>query len=183
MRNRKWAPTQSAASCAVTAKGLTGFSGSKIIVHTTFLGGGLGRKIEQDYISQAIQTAMQLYQKTGSGIVKLMWPREEDFSNDQYRPKALVRVRAGLDSYGRVALAYRTVTPGISWRSTGPRTTVPSRRHNCRDSAAIDGVAKGRYGFVARRVEHVPLPRADSSGLPAFSWMLDQPVRAGARAR
>jgi DNA gyrase subunit A len=68
-------------SLATTAKTLTGLSTSQIIVHTTFLGGGLGRKFEVDFVSQAIQAAMQLYQKTGAGVLKLMWPREEDVVN------------------------------------------------------------------------------------------------------
>ena len=34
------------------------FPASQITVHTTFLGGGLGRKFEVDYVSQAIQVAL-----------------------------------------------------------------------------------------------------------------------------
>jgi len=58
-------------------------------VHTTFLGGGLGRKIEQDYISQAIQTAMAVPNKP----VKLTWMREEDFANDNFRPMAAINLK------------------------------------------------------------------------------------------
>ena len=56
-----WAPTQSASSVIATAVAITGLPADSIVVHTTFLGGGLGRKIEQDYVSQAIQTAMALH--------------------------------------------------------------------------------------------------------------------------
>src|SRR5208283_4673120 len=72
-----WAPTQAASWVQGTAAALTGLPLSKITVHTTLLGGGLGRKIEQDYIAQAVQVAMAIKKP-----VKLTWPREEDFGKD-----------------------------------------------------------------------------------------------------
>ena len=65
--------------------------GQQITIHATYLGGGLGRKAGVDFISQAVQVRMALGKP-----VKLMWPREEDFTHDQYRPMALVRARAAL---------------------------------------------------------------------------------------
>ena len=53
----------------------------KVTIHTTSLGGGLGRKAEQDFVSQAVQVGMALGKP-----VKLMWPREEDFSNISTAP-------------------------------------------------------------------------------------------------
>lgn len=147
-----WAPTQNAAGCVNTAKGITGLTADKVIVHTTALGGGLGRKIEQDYISQAVQTAKQLYERGGSGVVKLMWTREEDTLNDQFRPMALVRVQAGIDSAGAVALKYRAVSPSIRQQ----RQADPSIPLAAADSSSIEGAKGSRYGFAARLVEHVP---------------------------
>jgi isoquinoline 1-oxidoreductase beta subunit len=47
--------------------------------------------------------------------VKLMWPREEDFRHDQYRPMAMVKARAGLDVDGNVVgWSYRNVSPSIT---------------------------------------------------------------------
>ncbi|OYU93547.1 MAG: hypothetical protein CFE45_20740, partial [Burkholderiales bacterium PBB5] len=93
VRCEVWAPTQSAKGALQLVVNLTGLLPSQVIVHTTFLGGGLGRKAEQDFIGQAVQVAMKIGRP-----VKLMWPREEDFTHDQYRPMALVRARAGLDA-------------------------------------------------------------------------------------
>ena len=154
-----WAPTQNASSVVNTAKTLTGFTGDKVIVHTTLLGGGNGRKIEQDYTSQAIQTAMALYAKTNPtpATVKTMWSREDDFTNDQNRPMALVRVKMGIDATGNVSMLYRTVGPGIGWRTVGPGEMYPPASATKADNASIDGAANSRYGFKARRVEHVPL--------------------------
>jgi isoquinoline 1-oxidoreductase beta subunit len=74
-----WAPTQAAGWVVNTATKLTKLLSSAIVVHTTFLGGGLGRKIEQDYIWQAIQVALVVKKP-----VKLTWRREEDLWKAQF---------------------------------------------------------------------------------------------------
>jgi isoquinoline 1-oxidoreductase beta subunit len=102
-----WVPTQAASWVQATAMSITGLPASAITVHPTLLGGGLGRKIEQDYVAQAITVA-----KAVGKPVKLTWRREEDLSHDQYRPMGLVRVRLGADAKGAVtSLAVRTVAP------------------------------------------------------------------------
>jgi len=156
-----WAPTQSSGAVATTAKGLTGLNADQIIVHTTFLGGGLGRKFEVDFVSEAIQAAMQLYQKTGSGAVKLMWPRDEDFTYDQFRPMSLVRVQLGLHN-GAVSLKYRAVSPSIRQQ----RQADPTLPLTTADSLAVEGAAGSNYGFLARQVEHVWHP----AGVPVGYW-------------
>ena len=50
-------------------------------------------------MSQAVQVGMALGRP-----VKVMWPREEDFTHDQYRPMALIKAEAG-DRWGN--LVYR----------------------------------------------------------------------------
>jgi isoquinoline 1-oxidoreductase subunit beta len=156
-----WAPTQSAGAVATTTKALTGLNTDQIIVHTTFLGGGLGRKFEVDFVSQAIQTAMQLYQKTGVGAVKLMWPREEDFANDQYRPMSLTQVQLGINN-GAVSLKYRAVSPSIRQQ----RQADPTAPLAAADSLAVEGAAASNYGFYSRQVEHVWHP----AGVPVGYW-------------
>ncbi|MEZ5353839.1 MAG: molybdopterin cofactor-binding domain-containing protein [Bryobacteraceae bacterium] len=104
-----YAPTQNGRGVLSLAMQLTGLPESKIKVITTYLGGGLGRKAEQDFVSQAIQVAMAVGKP-----VKLMWPREEDFTRDQYRPMAVVGVSAGIDNSGNITgWKYRNVSPSI----------------------------------------------------------------------
>lgn len=138
-----WASTQAQGATLATAMRLTGLPANKITVHTTFLGGGNGRKIEQDYIAQAIRVA-----KAVRRPVKLTWSREEDFKNGQYRPMALVRVRAGTLSNG-------TVT---SWTSRNVSQSILGQRipgFAVVDSQAVDGSVHLRYRFHERRVEWV----------------------------
>jgi isoquinoline 1-oxidoreductase beta subunit len=124
-------------------------------VHTTYLGGGLGRKAEQDFISQAVQVAMALQRP-----VKLMWPREEDFTHDQYRPMALVRARAGLDANGQVAgWTYRNVSPSI----LAQRGSVLGPAG---DSQGWEASRELPYAFGARLTEYVTHP----SPIPVGFW-------------
>ena len=149
-----WAPTQAAAWVQQTAAGLTGVAPTQITVHTTFLGGGLGRKIEQDYVSQAVQVAMAVKKP-----VKLTWRREEDFAHDQYRPFALVNVKATLAS-GRIgAWSYRNVSQAI----LGQRGWLPP---GAVDSQATEGSTGLPYNLGTHIVEWVPLP----AGIPVGFW-------------
>ncbi|HSQ81587.1 MAG TPA: molybdopterin cofactor-binding domain-containing protein [Casimicrobiaceae bacterium] len=149
-----WAPTQAAAWTQATAAGLTGLPASQITVHTTLLGGGLGRKIEQDYVSQAVQVAIAVKKP-----VKLTWRREEDFAHDQYRPFALVNVKAKLASGKIAAWSYRNVSQAI----LGQRGWLPP---GAVDSQATEGSTDLPYDLGTHIVEWVPLP----AGIPVGFW-------------
>jgi len=150
-----WAPTQSAKSVLALVSSLTGLPPQSIVVHVTYLGGGLGRKAELDFVSQAVQVAMAVQRP-----VKLMWPREEDFTHDQYRPMALVHGRAGLDANGAVTgWTYRNVSPSI----LGQRGLVLGPTG---DSQGIEGAQSLPYSFGARLTEWVSHP----SPIPVGFW-------------
>ena len=105
-----WAPTQNQAGCVQAATALTGLPADKVKVHTTLLGGGLGRKYELDFVRFAIQVA----KASGGKPVKVMWSREEDFTHDAYRPASLCQLTAGLDASGTpVGITSRTVSQSI----------------------------------------------------------------------
>lgn len=150
-----YAPTQSARSVLTLAVSMTGLSSAQINVHTTLLGGGLGRKAEVDFIGQALQVAMALNRP-----VQMVWPREEDFGHDQYRPMAVVRVRAGLDNTGGVtSWAYRNVSPSI----LGQRGVTLGARGDSQGYEASQGLP---YSFGSRLVEWVSHP----SPIPVGFW-------------
>lgn len=150
-----WAPTQSAKSALTLVMALTGMTAAQVKVNVTALGGGLGRKAELDFISQAVQVAMAVKKP-----VKLMWPREEDFTHDQYRPMALVRVRAGLNKSGQVlGWTYRNVSPSI----LGQRgLTLPATG----DSQGYEASQGLPYDFGARLTEWV----SHTAAIPVGFW-------------
>ncbi|MEO3691003.1 xanthine dehydrogenase family protein molybdopterin-binding subunit [Roseateles paludis] len=154
-----WAPTQSAKSALTLVMALTGMTAAQVTIHVTALGGGLGRKAEMDFISQAVQVGMAIGTTFGKPV-KLMWPREEDFTHDQYRPMALVRVRAGLNKTGQVlGWAYRNVSPSI----LGQRgSTLPATG----DSQGYEGANALPYDFGSRLTEWV----SHTAPIPVGFW-------------
>ena len=150
-----WAPTQNGKGVLALANLLTLLDPSLITVHTTYLGGGLGRKAEQDFVSQAIQIAMAIQKP-----VKLFWPREQDFTRDQYRPMAVIHGKAGLDNSGNITgWAYRNVSPSIlAQRGVGLGPTG--------DSQGSEGSQALPYNIGARVTEWVNHP----SPIPVGFW-------------
>ena len=148
-----WVPTQAASWVQSTAMAITGLPASAVTVHPTLLGGGLGRKIEQDYVAQAITVS-----KAVGKPVKLTWRREEDLSHDQYRPMGLVRVRLGADGAGRLtSLATRTVAPSpLAQRGW----MAPTGNDN------VEGAEGLPYASPNRLVEYVRHPAA----VPVGFW-------------
>ena len=90
-----WAPTQNQDGAQEIAAKITGLSYDKINVYTTYLGGGFGRRIEVDYVAEAVQIS-----KAIKAPVKVVWTREEDMRHDVYRPATYNVLRAGLSDKG-----------------------------------------------------------------------------------
>lgn len=146
-----WAPTQGQQFTIPTIQQITGLTPAQIIVHTTFLGGGFGRKIAQDYVAQAVTIA----KKVGKPV-KLTWSREQDFKNDLYRPCSTIRVQAALDANNNVsAMLYRNVSPSITAQQGNPE-----------DTGAVAGAVGLPYPIVNRRIEFVPNP----ADIPLGYW-------------
>ena len=53
-----WAPTQVPGMARAVAAQVAGVSVDQVTVHVTQLGGGFGRRLEVDYVAQAVQVAM-----------------------------------------------------------------------------------------------------------------------------
>jgi isoquinoline 1-oxidoreductase beta subunit len=149
-----WAPTQSAQGVVSTAQQVTGLAANAITVHQTLLGGGLGRKLENDFVAQAIQVAMAISQP-----VMLVYPREEDFANDQYRPFGLINVKAAVDGNTVPAWKYRIVAPSVLGQHGFLTPGDP-------DIMATGGATGLSYPFGASRMEWVPHP----AGIPVGFW-------------
>ena len=115
-----WVPTQGAATALATAAVAAGVPNDKVVVHSTMLGGGFGRRgAIQEYIGQAVLIAKEF-----SEPVKLVWTREEDVRHDFYRPFGMARLVAGLDADG-MPIAWKIRLAGPSFVAT----LVPELRH------------------------------------------------------
>ena len=139
-----WAPTQVPDAAYQTATSLCP-PGTVITLVNTLAGGGFGRKLELDYIIEAIQVAFACPGKP----VKLTWSREEDFTNDHYRPMAMTAIQAAASpSTGKItAWKNRIVTPSIAVAKGGNPALV--------DSSAVEGAVALPYAMTAKLVEFV----------------------------
>ena len=105
-----WAPTQVANDVQEGVAKLLGLPVSAVTVNVTFLGGGFGRRLQNDDALEAAQVS-----KAVSAPVKVVWTRQDDMQHDYYRPNSLNRFTAALDVQGKpVAFSNRMIIPSIS---------------------------------------------------------------------
>jgi aerobic-type carbon monoxide dehydrogenase small subunit (CoxS/CutS family) len=152
-----WVGTQVPTRVVDTVRKITGLPAEKIVVHNHLLGGGFGRRLEIDMVSQAAKIARQV-----NAPVKVMWAREEDIRHDMYRPYYYDRISAGLDANGKpVAWQHRIVGSSILARF------APSAVKNGVDPDAVEVAADLPYDlpnqfidYVRQEPRHVPTSRA-----------------------
>ena len=129
-----WVPTQHPQGALDAAKSLLQTGLKKYIakvldkvgaeemikIHPTLLGGGFGRRLEQDFVIQAVEISS----KVGLPI-KLIWSREEDIQHDFYRPYTYHRIEADI-AEDSVILDWRHRIVGPTHgRSVGGSTHLP----------------------------------------------------------
>lgn len=90
-------PTQVPGSAAAIASRITDLAPDKIEMKMTRVGGGFGRRLSVDYVTEAVLISKKLGKP-----VQVLWPREEDMTNDLYRPAGMYSLKAGLDAAGKV---------------------------------------------------------------------------------
>ena len=152
-----WAGSQVVGRAQATAAEVTGLPLDKVTVHNQFLGGGFGRRLEVDYVTQAVRIAKQV-----DHPVKVVWSREEDVQHDMYRPYYYDRISAGLDRAGMpVAWSHR-----ITGSSIIARWLPPAFKNNL-DIDAVDGAIDLPYAIPNVTVEYV---RHEPPGIPTAFW-------------
>jgi isoquinoline 1-oxidoreductase beta subunit len=140
-----WAPTQNQGGIKGMAVKVTGLKPEQVFVHTTYLGGGFGRRFETDFAEEAVTIA-----KITGKPVKVIWTREEDIQNDFYRPANYTKIEAGLDDKGKVtAWSHKIVCQSIFAR------VFPSMMKNGIDNAAVEGVTDLEYEVPNLLAEYV----------------------------
>jgi len=107
-----WAPTQVPQRVQKSVADLLKIEPEAVTVHVTFLGGGFGRRLEDDYAVEAAQVAQRLDRP-----VQVVWSREDDMRHDFYRPASYHRLRGALDAEGwPAAFDHTFVSPSLAAR-------------------------------------------------------------------
>ena len=105
-----WAPVQSPGQARDDIAKALGIKPEEMVLHTTLLGGGFGRKSKCDF---AIEAAW-LSREVGGAPVKVVWTREDDLQHGFYHTVTAERFEAGLDANNKVvAWRHRSAAPTI----------------------------------------------------------------------
>ncbi|MBK5967539.1 MULTISPECIES: xanthine dehydrogenase family protein molybdopterin-binding subunit [Thiorhodovibrio] len=176
-----WVGTQAQTRTQQTAIEITGLPQEKVWVHTLFLGGGFGRRSEQDFVRDAVSLAKQ----TGRPV-KVIWSREDDIQHDYYRPATYNRLAAALDSDGKpLAWRHRIAGPSIRARNSA------QVRESGMDGSSVEGAKNLPYAIdnleVTYAMVNPPVPvgywRSVGSSQNAFvtEAFFDELARAAGR--
>ncbi len=148
-----WLGSQAPMRALQLAVAASGLKPEQIEIHNCFLGGGFGRRSINDEIRQAILVAKQVGKP-----VKLVWTREEDMTQDRYRPQAAVRMKAAFGGDGMPTAFDARIAVGSIMRSIGR-----SKVENGIEAQAVEGFVNIPYAIPSLRVgcmlknTHVPV--------------------------
>jgi isoquinoline 1-oxidoreductase beta subunit len=154
-----WAPTQNRFGVFLAAiKGL-GFPPQNVKINVTLLGGGFGRRAENDYAFDAgfIAKAMP------GQPIKVIWTREDDIQYSKPRPLTVQRLEAGLDAQGNlVAFHHRIVSESIYARFAPPAF----EKAGGRDLPVCEGAFEPTYGYPNFELDYL----REQRGIDVAVW-------------
>ena len=87
-----WAPTQNRNDAKAALVETFALKEEQIEFNTTLMGGGFGRRAQEDFVLEAAAIAKQV-----PWPVKVIWSREDDIQHDFYRPLNAQRIQASLN--------------------------------------------------------------------------------------
>lgn len=120
-----WTGTQNQTLARRDVEEITGLAFEDIDIHTTYLGGGFGRRGNNDFIQQAVKIATRTARP-----VQLIWSREEGTRHGFYRPAYAARMRARCSPEGLDAVHIRIAGRNILDRYiSGPLTRTSLYTH------------------------------------------------------
>jgi len=157
-----WTGTQFQTMDQQVAARITGLKPEQVEIHTTFLGGGFGRRATptSDFVSEAVHVA-----RAAKAPVKTVWTREDDMHGGYYRPAYVHRARIGLGGDG-MPMVWHHVMVGQSITTGTP--FEPFTVKNGVDTTSVEGVADSAY------LKSVPNHRVDlhspKLGIPVLWW-------------
>ena len=135
-----WVGSQNGDASLAAAAEAAGLKLSQVKVNKHHLGGGFGRRGQQDYTRQAVLIAKQVPGRA----IKLIWSREEDMQHGFYRPITQAKMTAGLDAAGNVT--------GLHMRISGQSILAhlaPQRMENGVDMIQFQGLIAAEFGYLA----------------------------------
>ncbi|MDG6400656.1 molybdopterin-dependent oxidoreductase [Pseudomonas quasicaspiana] len=160
-----WVGCQAPGFAQMGAAKVAGLPVDKVVIHNQLIGGGFGRRLESDFIFQAVDIARQL-----SYPIKLIWSREEDMTHDKYRPHYVDRMNAALGKDGKpVGWEHRIAGASVMAAYVGklPESGV--------DADAVEVAIDPVYKLDNLQVRYI---RQDPEVIPVSWWRGVGPLRS-----
>ncbi len=159
-RLKLWVPTQTPSLAVSVAARVAGIDEDAVDLVVTLLGGGFGRRLDNDMVAQVVQLARAME----GTPVQLLWTREQDMAHDFYRPAAVVRMTGMLSAEGEL----------IGWdtksASGAPGQHLLNRAFGLPmmgpDKTTVEGLYDHCYEIPHQLVSHVTV----ESALPLGTW-------------
>jgi isoquinoline 1-oxidoreductase beta subunit len=147
-----WAGSQGNSIARDTAARVAGLSNDQVRFHSTFMGGGFGRRAEMDFVEQATAVAIQFPGRP----IKLTWSRPQDIRHGTTRPAAVARVRGAVGANGSIAMNYAVAAQSVS-ASYGTRVPSPRRVDDRDDRYIVAPSDRPAYRIDNMKVWYVPV--------------------------
>ena len=148
-----WCPSQSPDWARSAIAKELGLKEQQVIVHTTFMGGGFGRRYIGDYPTEAAQVARHV-----DGPVQLVWSREDDMMHDFYRPASCHKLEGALNGKAKIqAWSHHIASTSIRVQWDPPAKVKP-------ESAEIGGAVNPPYPLPAFKLAYTPVDSAVPRG-------------------
>jgi len=158
-----WTGTQVPADARKAAATRLNLAVDKVTVHNRLMGGGFGRRLENDMIERAVDLARQV-----PFPVKLIWSREEDTTHDWYRPAYADRIDIAVGPDGKIA----------AWEHKIAGSSIMARLMGSAfkgiDDDAVEGAVTPIYHAKAMKVTF----QAQESLVPTSWWRGVGPLRS-----
>jgi isoquinoline 1-oxidoreductase beta subunit len=144
-----WVGTQSDTLARQAVAEVLGVPVARVTLHSQYLGGGFGRRLEVDMIGQAAEVARAM-----PGVpVQVRWSRTDDLRHDLYRPAMAARLEGALTPDGMVRALQATVASQEVMQAYGARAGARLTRFDVRKHA-VEGLFDQPYRVEALRVAH-----------------------------
>ncbi|HZQ01336.1 MAG TPA: molybdopterin cofactor-binding domain-containing protein [Reyranella sp.] len=153
-----WTGTQVPMFVVQQAANAAKISANAVRVHAQYSGGSFGRRLETDYVTQAVELAVAFPERP----IKMTWTREEDFTHDMPRPAAIARARGAVKDGKVDAYDLSIACPAVN-ASQMSRQGLPAMGP---DPAMVAGAFDQPFGIPNYRVTGYRVPET----VPVSSW-------------
>ncbi len=145
-----WVPTQNQTASQEAAAEVAGVPKEKAHVHTTYLGGGFGRRSHTDFVRDAVACA-----RAAGAPVKVIWTRADTTRHDRFRPATYNRLAAAVGDGTVKGWRHHIVGPSI-------KANNDMLGGEAVDSSSVDGAKDLPYGVgnvhIAYTMSNTPVP-------------------------